>query len=215
MGRYVPEPSQTIDIVGPVTDTHAPVGPPDSQQARIAILQAADALIVEAGYGALTMEKIAERAGTAPQMIHQWWSTKAEVLFAAAISGAAYELLPEPRATTIDDLAAYMEAVVGFLTTSSAGVGYRALLAEAQHDAAVAQLMVSVAVFDDAAHTILNRAIDRGDLPATIPLAAASALITGPAYYRAIEPGLAGQVDAPALAVAAVTAIQQLCGHQI
>ena len=193
-----------------MTDAHALVGQPAGQQARIAILQAVDDLLAEVGYGALTMGAIAERAGVDQQTVHQWWSTKAEVLFAAAITGAAYELLPEPKATTLDDLTAYIEAVVSFLTSSRPGAGYRVLIGEAQHDAAVAQLMAAVAVFDDAARTILDRAIARGDLPATIPLTVAAAMVTGPAYYQVLESRQVDQASAPALAVAALAAIQQL-----
>ena len=193
-----------------VTDAHALVGQPGSQQSRIAILQAVDDLLAEVGYGALTIEAIAERAGVGQQTVYQWWSTKAEVLFAAAITGAAYELLPEPKATTLGDLTAYIEAVVSFLTNSRAGAGYRVLIGEAQHDAAVAQLMATVAVFDDAASTILDRAIARGDLPATVPLTVAAAMVTGPAYYQVLESGQANRANAPALAVAALAAIQQL-----
>ena len=104
--------------------------------------------------------------------------------------------------------------MASFLTTSPAGAGYRALLGEAQHDSAVAQLMASVAVFDDAARTVLNRAIARGDLLATIPLTAATALVTGPVYYQIIETGQV-DVDAPALAQGALAAIAQLSDHKV
>ena len=52
-----------------------------SEQARIAVLQAADDLLVERGFAGLTVEGIAATAGVAKQTIYRWWPSKTEILF--------------------------------------------------------------------------------------------------------------------------------------
>ncbi len=51
-----------------------------NQQARAAILHAADDLLAEHGFDKLTIEGIAARAGVAKQTIYRWWPSKVEVL---------------------------------------------------------------------------------------------------------------------------------------
>jgi hypothetical protein len=83
--------------------------------------------------------------------VYRWWSTKAEILFEASVIDAASELAPDPRETTAEDLTAYLEAVSQFLTVSAAGAAYRALLGEAQHDPAVADLLATADLLGDSA----------------------------------------------------------------
>jgi AcrR family transcriptional regulator len=186
------------------------LGRPRSEQARVAILHAVDDLLVEVGYAALTMKGIAERAGVGRQTVYRWWSTKAEVLFEAAITDAAKELAKEPRATLADDVSAYLEAVEDFLTTSPAGTAYRALLGEAQHDPAVAELLGSAALFDEPARAVLNRGIGRGELPPETPLDAAMALLTGPAFYLGLTGASLPDGSIGTLVPALVAAIREL-----
>jgi hypothetical protein len=60
-----------------------------SEEARIAILEAADNLLVERGFTALTMEGIAAAAGVAKQTIYRWWRSKTEVLMDALLEDVA------------------------------------------------------------------------------------------------------------------------------
>jgi len=47
-----------------------------SDPARVAVLHAADDLLVERGYAGVTIEGIAARAGVAKQTIYRWWPSK-------------------------------------------------------------------------------------------------------------------------------------------
>src|ERR1700761_3428475 len=51
-----------------------------NEQARIAVLHAADDLLAERGFAGVTIEGIAARAGVAKQTIYRWWPSKVEVL---------------------------------------------------------------------------------------------------------------------------------------
>lgn len=164
-------------------------GRPRSEQARTAVLHAVDDLLVEVGYAALTMTAIAERAGVGRQTVYRWWSSKAEVLFEAAMTDAARELTVEPRRSTLADLTAFVDAVVAFLTTSDAGAGYRALIGEAQHDREVAAMMATSALFDAALRPVLARAVDRGDLDAGTNVEDVVATLVGPVLFRILTGG--------------------------
>ncbi|MET8947848.1 TetR/AcrR family transcriptional regulator [Streptomyces sp. NPDC004542] len=66
-----------------VCDQHPVVsrtGPRRSESVRLAVLNAADDLLVERGFAALTIEGIAQRAGVAKQTIYRWWKSKVDIL---------------------------------------------------------------------------------------------------------------------------------------
>ncbi len=67
-----------------------------NEQARIAVLHAADDLLAERGFAGLTIEGIAARAGVAKQTIYRWWPSKVEVLLGTLIEDSQESLaLPE------------------------------------------------------------------------------------------------------------------------
>jgi AcrR family transcriptional regulator len=181
---------------GRVTAISGHGGRPRSERARIAVLHAVDDLLVEVGYAAMTMKGIAERAGVGRQTVYRWWSTKAEILFEASVIDAAGELAPDPRETTAEDLTAYLEAVSRFLTVSAAGAAYRALLGEAQHDPAVAGLLATTDLLGDSARPVIERAIQRGDLPVQTDVDQAVAHLVGPLFFRVVS-GYRGQSLSP------------------
>ena len=175
---------QGVSYAARMNEGRSRTGRPRSEDARIAVLHAVDDLLVECGYSALTMKAIAERAGVGRQTVYRWWSTKAEVLFEAAMADATRELAVDPCASTVEDLVAFVDATIAFLTTSDAGAGYRALVGEAQHDKAVAAMMQSASLFDTAAESVLARAVERGDLAAGVDAETATALLVGPVFFR-------------------------------
>ncbi len=140
-----------------MTQTERAVGRPRSEEARTAVLRAVDDKLVEVGYAAMTMKGIAERAGVGRQTVYRWWTTKAEILLEASAADAAAELAVEPRATALEDVRHFLAAVVRFLTESDAGLAYRALIGEAQHDPKVAELMAGADPLGDAARVVIER----------------------------------------------------------
>ncbi|MGQ4515231.1 TetR family transcriptional regulator [Streptomyces sp. DW26H14] len=162
-------------------------GRPRSESARVAVLHAVDDMLVEQGYAAMTMKGIAERAGVGRQTVYRWWSTKAEILLEASASDAAHELATKPRALPSDDLAAFLGALSTFLTTSPAGLAYRALLGEAQHDTAVRALVRAADILGTATGAVLDRV--RPHTPAMPPAPLAAAQLTGPVVSVILETG--------------------------
>lgn len=102
--------------------------------ARLAVLHAADDLLVEHGFGALTVEAIARRAGVAKQTIYRWWPSKVEILLDTLIEDSE-KLLPVPTETpTADGIRRYVRDFARFVTDDPAGKVLLALIAEAQHN---------------------------------------------------------------------------------
>ncbi|MYW04253.1 TetR/AcrR family transcriptional regulator [Streptomyces sp. SID3343] len=164
-----------------------PPGRPRSESARIAVLHAVDDMLVEQGYAAMTMKGIAERAGVGRQTVYRWWSTKAEILLEASTSDAAHELATEPRPRPTDDLVAFLQALTAFLTVSPAGLAYRALLGEAQHDTVVRDLVRSADLVGTATAAVLARV--RPNAPRMPPPPLATAQLAGPVVAVILETG--------------------------
>src|SRR5262245_28873804 len=110
-----------------------------SEQARLAVLEAADDLLVEHGFAKLTVEAIAQRAGVAKQTIYRWWPSKTDILLEAFLTDAAEELTPPDTGDLGADLVGHLSALAAFLTASDAGAVFRALTAESLHDARLAE----------------------------------------------------------------------------
>ncbi|GIM93664.1 TetR/AcrR family transcriptional regulator [Paractinoplanes toevensis] len=162
-----------------------------SEEARLAVLQAADDLLVEHGFARLTVEAIAQRAGVAKQTIYRWWPSKTDILLDAFITDAAEELTPPDTGDLITDLRAHLTAVARFLTMSDAGAVFRALTAESLHDPRLAARLRAEYLSAQRARDRLplQRAVARGDLPAPADIDAMADRLVGPLYYRALVTG--------------------------
>ncbi|MFE3457830.1 TetR/AcrR family transcriptional regulator [Nocardiopsis aegyptia] len=88
-----------------------------SEQARAAILDAALTLLSEHGYGGLSVERIAERAGVGKQTIYRWWPSKSAILAECVLDGDGARLvLPLPDSGDIRaDLAAWLATAARYL----------------------------------------------------------------------------------------------------
>lgn len=172
-----------------MTQTERPVGRPRSEEARTAVLRAVDDMLVDEGYAAMTMKGIAERAGVGRQTVYRWWSTKAEILLEASAADAVLELAVEPRPTVREDVENFLAAVVVFLTESDAGLAYRALIGEAQHDPKVAELMAGADPLGDAARAVIDRNRSAGRLAPDLDPTVAVAELVGPVVFRILVQG--------------------------
>jgi AcrR family transcriptional regulator len=159
-----------------------------NEDARLAILGAADELLIERGFGGVTVEGIAARAGVSKQTIYRWWPSKVDILLDTLVEEADRRLKIPEDGRVIDAVRGYLRALARFLTKLDAGKVLLALLGEAQHDAETAALFHER--YLDPRRTreraLLKRGIAAGELPASLnPDATLDALI-GPIVYRAL-----------------------------
>ncbi|WP_030824596.1 TetR/AcrR family transcriptional regulator [Streptomyces hygroscopicus] len=159
-----------------------------SEEARLAVLHAADGLLVEKGFAGVTMEGIATRAGVAKQTIYRWWSTKTDVLMDAFLQDVAEDLTARDSGDTARDLRVYLRELAWFLSASDPGAVFRALIAQAQHDPVFAQEFRSRYLDEQRRRDrrLLERAVERGELPPDLDLTAETDQLMGPVYYRVL-----------------------------
>jgi AcrR family transcriptional regulator len=158
-----------------------------NQQARAAILHAADDLLAEHGFDKLTIEGIAARAGVAKQTIYRWWPSKVEVLFDTLRDDAESHLAVPDHDSARAQLRQRLRLLTKFLQQDHGQV-LLALIGEAQHDqqtaARLQQEFFSGQLAGD--HTRLQRGIASGELPPDLPIDETLDALYGPIYYRAL-----------------------------
>src|ERR1700722_4598502 len=86
-----------------------------SQEARLAVLEAADDLLAERGFAGVTIEGIAARAGGAKQTIYRWWDSKTDILFDALTQDASEDLIAPDTGDLGRDLRARLRQLATFL----------------------------------------------------------------------------------------------------
>lgn len=159
-----------------------------SEAARLAILEAADGLLVEKGFAGMTMEGLAARAGVAKQTVYRWWHTKTDVLMDAFLEDMAEDLVPPDHGDVARDLREYLPRLAFVLSRSDSGAVCRALIAHAQHDPAFAADFRTRYLDEQRRRDRLplERAVRRGELPADLDVAAETDQLVGPLYYRVL-----------------------------
>ncbi|GAA2308330.1 TetR/AcrR family transcriptional regulator [Streptomyces caniferus] len=158
------------------------------EAARLAVLHAADDLLVEHGFGALTVEAIARRAGVAKQTIYRWWPSKVEILLDTLIEDSNKRLPVPTEQPTAESIRGYLRGFARFLTRDTAGKVLLALIAEAQRDPGTAKSFHQryLGPRREQERDMLARAIEAGEVsPGLGPDATMDALV-GPIVYRAL-----------------------------
>ncbi|TCO49731.1 TetR/AcrR family transcriptional regulator [Actinocrispum wychmicini] len=162
-----------------------------SEEARQAVLHAADDLLVERGFAGVTIEGVAARAGVAKQTIYRWWSSKVDILLDTLIDDMAKELTPRDHGDVSRDLRAHLHKVALFLTRADAGAVFRALVGHAQHDPAMAARLRADYLSQQRARDRipLERAVERGELSSETDIEVALDELLGPVHYRVLVTG--------------------------
>ncbi|WP_086848841.1 TetR/AcrR family transcriptional regulator [Amycolatopsis kentuckyensis] len=168
-----------------MTDQSRP-GRKRSEQSRLAILAATLELVAEAGYGALTIEGIAARSGVGKQTIYRWWPSKADVLLDALATKADLQI-PVPDAGSFRaDLTRFLGSTFELGGKSPVADTLRALMAQAQIDPDFGKRFREDFLFRrrDALATLVDRAQERGELPAGIKPSTVIDVVFGTLWYR-------------------------------
>jgi len=175
----------------PTTTTRPPKGRAPhrrDENARLAVLHAADDLLVERGFGGVTIEGIAARAGVAKQTIYRWWSSKVDILFDTLIDDASHRLAIPDTGSAVESARRYLRRLARFLTRDPAGKVLLALIGEAQHDPEVARTFHERYLNPQRRREreMLRRGITSGELQADLDVDAALDALSGPIVYRAL-----------------------------
>lgn len=166
------------------------LGRPRSEKTKTDILTASYDLLIENGFGAVTVEKIAEKAGVSKATIYKWWPNKAAVVMDGFLN-ATTEKLPIPdTGSTIDDMFIQVSNFVEFLMSKKGNV-ITEIIAEGQFDQNLADIYRK-AYFKPRrviSKQILERGILRGELRKDLNMELSIDLIWGPVFYRLLITG--------------------------
>jgi AcrR family transcriptional regulator len=166
--------------------TAARPGRKRSEESRQAILTATLELVGDVGYGRLTIEAIAARAGVGKQTIYRWWPSKADVLL-DALTAKASIVVPEPNeGSYVADLRAFLLATFTLGRDPRVVDVLRALMTHAQLDPAFGERFRErfLQARRDALGALLDRAAARGDLPAAPSKGTVADIVFGIVWYR-------------------------------
>jgi len=163
-----------------------------SEESRQAILAASLELLAAHGYGGLTIEAIAARAGTGKQTIYRWWPSKAAVVL-EALNADVSLLVAVPQAGTA------RERLAGFLRETFAGVTrqpeiaaiLRALMAAAQLDPDFGRQFDAEFLARRRAllRDLLRALLDEEERVATVDEELLVDVVFGTLWYRLLRPG--------------------------
>ncbi|MFD8010751.1 TetR/AcrR family transcriptional regulator [Streptomyces sp. NPDC058955] len=158
-----------------------------SQRSHDAILAAALELCAEEGYGRVTIEGIATRAGVSKKTIYRWWPSKGAVVL-EALHQVADIAAPHPDTGDLaTDMRTQLAAVTGFLTPPS-HAPLTGLIADALSDPELADQVRERLIQPriEEFRQRMRRAQDQGQLHPDANLDVALDLFYGPLYHRLV-----------------------------
>ncbi|MFE6053623.1 TetR/AcrR family transcriptional regulator [Kitasatospora sp. NPDC056446] len=171
-----------------MTSKTAPDPARRSERSRTAVLTAAAELVTELGYGRLTVEAIAARAGVGKQTIYRWWPSKGAVVFDAFLDAGKHDgslALPD-TGDLAADLRTVLRASSDELSDPAADRTYRALCAEILNDPAL-YAEYRTRLLDpllEVTRDRLRSAREAGRIAPDADLDLAVELFYGPLHYR-------------------------------
>jgi AcrR family transcriptional regulator len=163
-----------------------PRGRPRSQEADRAILAAALDLLASRGLAAMSIEEVAARAGVGKATIYRRWPSKGLLaLDAFVMSFQAEQPLPD-TGTLRGDLIAALTLWVRAVTGTAMGPMLTGLIAEAQHDPSLRAAWRERVLepLRTQRRVMLDRAVARSEIPATVDREVVLDLFFGAAQHR-------------------------------
>jgi AcrR family transcriptional regulator len=181
-----------------------------SERSRTAILDATRDLVMKVGYDAMSIEAIAATAGVGKQTIYRWWPSKAAVVLDMWAPDIHQRIAFPDTGDLAADLTAQLTGVIELGNDPFFGPSFRALVADSQHDDALATQLLD-RIFRPriaACKERLRRGQDAGQLAPDIDLDLAVDLLYGGFYHRyLLRVAPLGHEFAEAIVDAALTGI--------
>lgn len=138
------------------------------------------------GYGRLSIEAVARRAGVSKAAVYRRWSSKLDLVLETVVAAAGSKLPALDTGSLRGDLTLLFQVVMHALSHPLASQIIPDLLAEAARNPAIDQSLQQVlrAKQQEIGGSLVARAVRRGELPAEIDPDVAVDLIVGPVYWR-------------------------------
>ncbi|TCB96046.1 TetR/AcrR family transcriptional regulator [Micromonospora zingiberis] len=138
------------------------------------------------GYGRLSIEAVARRAGVSKTAIYRRWNSKLDLVLEVVNAAAGARLPALDTGSLRSDLALLFQVVAHALGHPLASQIIPDLLAEAARNPTIDETLQQVlrARQQEIVGRLISRAVQRGELPATTDPDVAVDLIVGPLYWR-------------------------------
>lgn len=166
------------------------IGSRRNPEAQEAILDAAEAILLEQGAAAFSIEAVARRARAGKPTIYRWWPTRGTLLL-DIYHRQKPAVIHADTGTIEEDVTLFIERLLDYWR-GGAGQVFRVVVAEAQRDEACAEaLRAYAATRRQQTGAMFDRAIARGEIsPDTDPLLAAE-MLQSLAWHRLLTDRLA------------------------
>lgn len=140
-------------------------GRPRDPQADVRILEAAATLILARGYDAMTVDDVATSAHVGKATVYRRWARKEDLAVAAMERIYASEIPTPDTGSLRGDLLAGFTATLAFANSPLGSAYLRTAIAESVRDPRISALYRSASEkAEHSAHSIYQRAIDRGEI---------------------------------------------------
>lgn len=159
-------------------------------QVREAVLDAAGAMLFEAGLAGITFEKVAARAGASKMTLYKWWPSPGALAFEAYYGAVEGTLAFADTGDVERDLTAQLHAFVGLLTAPRTGHVIAQFVGAAQTDPALAEALATHYTHPRRLLAVerLTRARELGQIHADVDLQVVVDQLWGACYHRLLLP---------------------------
>lgn len=172
---------------GPATITSRPGG--RTARTTAAVFAAAVALAAEEGLSALTVPRIAERAGVHPTSLYRRWGSAADIVAAAVLARDQESVTLPDQGSFRSDLTKMVHDVATFLTDPVVTALVRMLAGSDSFDAVQIRDEYRRRRLAPFASVVVERARARGEVRAGVDAALILELAVAPLYLRVLLGG--------------------------
>jgi AcrR family transcriptional regulator len=161
---------------------------PDSAEA---IIEAAESVLLESGYGGFSIEAVARRARAGKPTIYRWWPSKAALLLEVYQRQKRDVVYPD-KGPLEKDLLTFLKSLLRQWRDTPAGEIFRSIVAEAQSNASAADALAAYSA-ERRKNTgkIIERAIARGEISSEVDPTVIADLVASYAWVHL----LTGRLD--------------------
>lgn len=161
-----------------------------SARVRAAVLSATLDELVAVGYGMLTIESVAERAGVHKTTIYRRWGDRESLVLDAMLERGSREVPIPDTGSLRQDLLEYGRAVLASSAEPEVEAVVRTVAAFGDDDSKIAEASRTFWTARFALATrMVERAIERGEIPPRPDAALIAELVIAPIYFRMLISG--------------------------
>jgi AcrR family transcriptional regulator len=157
---------------------------------RAAVIAATLAELAESGYSALSIDSVARRAGIHKTTLYRRWGTREDLVLEVMLESAGSRVSIADTGSLRSDLYELLRTAAANATTAEVEAMIRAYAAQSPHDAGLAaagrRFWSDRLALDGA---IVERAIARGDISASVDPRQVIESVLGPIYLRLLLTG--------------------------